>query len=167
MRADFYFTPNERLEFNKQLVANNDLVDQRIDFKDNTDLINPTFIYRADKWDDTVNYIYVKSPLNRYYFVENVTFSQMYIEINCSIDVLSSHYNEILKLTGIVERNAHLYNMYLTDTKLKTFNLTRIQTFPWLDGGGNPKGFFDGDGNKTASYVLTMSGGGTDEEEEE
>lgn len=161
MTADFYWTPNEMIEFNKLLATIAEEV--TIAYKDDTSLEEPTFICRADKWDDEVNYIYVSEPIDRYYYVEDVTFSKQMIYIRCSEDYLESHKEEILELSGIVERNAFLWNMYLTDTKLKTFNMSRIQTFPW-EGGFLSNG---NTGTKEASYVLTISGGGEDEEDEE
>ena len=164
MKADFAYTPDDRNYFNREVEMDPDLYDITIDYKDDVDLINPTFKCRADKFNNFVNYIYVKSPVSRFYFVNSVTYSQQMVYISCTVDVLASFRNYILKLSGIVERNAVLYNTYLTDTKLKTFNMSRIQTFPWQDGAYP---FLDDNKEKEASYILVVSGGGEDEEEEE
>ena len=169
MKADFAYTPDDRNYFNREVEMDPDLYDITIAYKDDVDLIHPTFKCRADKFNNFVNYIYVKTPVKRYYFVDNVTYSQQMVYISCTIDVLCTYRKEILKLSGIVERNATWYNTYLTDTKLKTFNKSRIQTFAWqkhADGTiGSP--FLDVDGYKEASYILVVSGGGEDEEEPE
>lgn len=154
MIASFYFTPNDRLEFNKELsvVYKN----KTVVYKEDTTLEAPTFILRADKWDDDINYIYVGSPIDRFYFVDDVTFSKQYIEIKCSEDYLQSHKQEILELDGIVERvsTKARWNLYLQDDKVKTFNMTRFCTIPW-------PGSFRKNGSKTFSYILTLSGGGS------
>lgn len=154
MVANFYFTPNDRLEFNKEfsIVYSN----KTIVYKEDTTLEEPTFILRADKWDDDINYIYVGSPIDRFYFVDDVTFSKQYIEIKCSEDYLQSHKLDILQLDGIVERvsTKARWNLYLQDDKLKTFNMTRFCTIPWT-------GSFRVNGSKTFSYILTLSGGGS------
>ena len=154
MVASFYYTPNDRLEFNKEfsIVYTN----KTIVYKEDTTLESPTFILRADKWDDDINYIYVGSPIDRFYFVDGVTFSKQYIEIKCSEDYLQSHKREILELDGIVERvsSKARWNLYLQDDKVKTFNMTRFCTIPW-------PGSFRVNGSKTYSYILTLSGGGT------
>lgn len=153
MRADFYNTANDRLDFNKRVVVVDSNV--TIQYKDDTDLLHPVFKCRADKWNDTVNYIEV-ADLERFYFVDDVTFSQMYVYIKCTEDVLASHHNDILRLTGIVERvsTKARWNLYLQDDKLKTFNMTRFCTIPW-------SGSFRVNGSKTYSYILTLSGGGS------
>lgn len=160
MTADFYRCINDPIEFNKKL----DIITRgNVLYKADTDMEKPDFILEFDKWIDGCNYIYVGGSINRYYFVNGTEYSQGRIIMKCSEDYLASHREEVLKLSGIVERNAFLWNMYLTDTKLKTFNMTRIQTFPWK-GGFLSKG---DKGIKEASYVLTISGGGEDEEDEE
>ena len=158
MTADFYYTANQRLEFNKEVEVIYSA--QTISYKDDVDLVNPTFMYRADKWNQDVNYIYVSDPVNRFYFVEDVTFSKQYIYIKCSVDVLASFYPSIINLTGIVERcsTKKRYNLYLQDDRRKCFNMNRFCTIPW--GADNPRGFRV-NGSKTYSYILTLSGGGT------
>lgn len=154
MVASFYFTPNDRLEFNKTTVVV--YTNKTIEYKEDTTLESPTFKFRADKWDDDINYIYVGSPIDRFYFVDDVTFSKQYIEIKCSEDYLASHKTEILQLDGIVERvsTKARWNLYLQDDKVKTFNMTRFCTIPWPAG-------FRANGSKTYSYILTLSGGGS------
>lgn len=154
MRADFYYTLNDRLDFNKEVQYVTANVTVR--YKDDTELIHPTFICDADKFNDIVNYIAIGSPINRVYFVDDVIYSKQYVEIKCTEDVLSSHKEEILELTGIVERvsTKARWNLYLQDDKLKTFNMTRFCTIPW-------SGSFRKNNSKTYSYILTLSGGGT------
>ena len=160
MTTDFYRCSNDPIEFNKKLEI---ITRGNVYYKEDTDMEKPDFILDSDKWIDGCNYIYVGGSIKRYYFVNGIDYSQGKIIMKCSEDYLASHRAEILKLSGIVERNAFLWNMYLTDTKLKTFNMSRIQTFPW-EGGFLSKG---NKGKKEASYVLTISGGGEDEEDED
>lgn len=154
MIANFMYTPNSRIDFNKEVTYIGSSV--TIKYKEDTDLVEPTFICESDKFNDSVNYIYVGAPVDRVYFVDDVTYSQKHVEIKCTEDVIASHKSEILKLTGIVERvsTKARWNLYLQDDKLKTFNMTRFCTIPWPAG-------FRANGSKTYSYILTLSGGGS------
>ena len=154
MTADFLYTPNDRIDFNKKVYYITSTTTIR--YKDDTELVHPVLMCEPDKFNDSINYIAVGSPVNRVYFVDDVTYSKQYIEIKCTEDVIASHKSEIQKLTGIVERvsTKARWNLYLQDDKLKTFNMTRFCTIPWT-------GSFRKNGSKTYSYILTLSGGGT------
>lgn len=177
MKITFYKCSADKIIFDKTNYNTQKGSSLNVKYKENTDLLRPIILVKpSDIMDKDINYIRVMhdesdvtdtTTVDRYYFVNEITFSQQYVILHCEVDVLMTFKDEIAKLSGIVERNAFLWNMYLTDTKLKCFNLQRIQTFPWTDASGNAKGFFDGSGNKTASYVLTMSGGGDESEEQE
>ena len=170
MKITFYKNKADRIVFNKTKYLTKKGSSQNIKYKEDTDLIRPQFIVSvSDIKDKDINYVYVgKDPdnssdtttVNRYYYVNEITFSQQYVILSCEVDVLMSFKDDIADLEGIVERNALLYNMYLTDTKLKCFNLQRVQTFPWAAS-------FLSDGAKTACYILTMSGGGANENNQE
>lgn len=151
MTAKFYYNTAERIVMDKTAyLTEKDSASVR--YKGDVDLVKPTFILEADKIDKHINYLYVGGDAKRYYFIDEVTFSQGKILLHCTVDVLHSHKTEIMKNEFIVWRNQTHYNRYLQDDRQITEASSRILTFP------SNKGF--GVGEKTASYVLTIGGKG-------
>ena len=135
-------------------------------FKDESEIINPTIYISRDVTDvENCNYLYI-DELGRYYYVNEITLEHQRYILQCHVDVLMSHYDKILEQRCLIERNGSIGNLYLEDNKMKTFAMTRFETFPWLDSSGNPKGFRVG-GSKVKNFVLTVSGSGQPEPEPE
>lgn len=150
MKATFYTNESDNIVINKT-IATIGKTNVTIRYKEETELIHPTFICEVDTLPNYCNYVYVKEPVNRYYYIVNKTYSNGYAEIECQVDVLMSFKNLIYEQELIVWRNQKHYNMYLTDDRQVTEASSRILTFPF------PKGF-SGVG-KQASYILTVNGG--------
>ena len=153
MNAYLYYNKSDKRYMNKTLQAitynGSDHID--VEFKEDTSIIDPTFILRTKSKVLEGNYIYVPN-LNRYYYINDYVVSHQRIYINCHVDVLMSFKNEIKKQNVIVSRSEKNYNLYQIDTKTQTINApaTRIKEFP---------GGFDYDTNEWI-LVLTGSAGG-------
>lgn len=153
MQAIFYYNSADRIVIDKSSYLSQEITENNLYFKDDTDLINPTFIVESDKALHNINYVYVGGDVNRYYFINNITYSQGRIEIECAVDVLMSHKAIIYKNEFIVWRNQTVYNRYLTDDRQLTEASSRVLTFPFEGGDGTFTG-----ATKTASYILSLSG---------
>lgn len=68
------------------------------------------------------NYCYIPE-YNRYYFITDITVVRNKLfQINCSVDVLMSFKDKIKEQTAIIARQEKLYNLYLNDDKLLSYN---------------------------------------------
>jgi len=97
--------------------------------KNETDIINPTFILNGSISDlADLNYCYV-ADLKRYYFIENINVGlSNIVEINCSVDVLMSNKEEIKTIKGTVKRAENLSNGYIVDDNYKSLAYSNIVT---------------------------------------
>lgn len=126
-------------------------------YKEDTELVNPTFICMPNKDIKRVNYIHV-SELKRYYYVDDVIYKQDHIELVCTVDVLMSFKDDIDKLYTIIIRTQSAdpysgYNLYISDNKIRTESQLRIVTLNF------ERGFQVGE-NKSSNFILTINGGG-------
>ena len=120
-------------------------------FKDPNDFINPEII--IDQSASTIsnkNYFKItSSPINRCYFITDITIlgPRLY-KIKGHVDVLMSFNTDIKALTGIVERQENLTNLYLNDPEILKMSYPLIQhkAFP--------------NSISTYNYFLTVAGGG-------
>ena len=166
MKITFYNNQSDRIVLNKNITKIGST--HNVKYKDDTDTLNPNFYVAIDNFPNTMcNYIYIHQPsgivqdiekmVNRYYFVNDVTFSQGYAILHCEVDVLMSFKDEIENIKCIVGRNSKNWNMYLNDDRLEILNQRRVLTFPF------PKGFRSMySSQKKASFILTLSGSGTE-----
>ena len=150
MKATFYSNQSDPIVIDKT-ISTIGLSNITIRYKYDEDLINPTFICNLDTLDWYVNYVYVKEPINRYYYIIDKVFKNNMVELKCKVDPLMSFKEELYEAEYLVWRNQKHYNMYLTDDRQVTEASERVLTFPF------PKGFSVG--SKTASYILTVNGG--------
>lgn len=131
--------------------------DVNIFFKDDTDLINPVFTFKGNKIiKNNINYIHV-NELDRWYYVNDITYSQQNVELHCKVDVLTSFASEIKDQYAIVLRQEQNYNLYITDDKMRTEAQGRILTYPFTNGFETS---ISGGSVKSASYILMLNGGG-------
>ncbi len=135
MDAYLYFNKSDKRYMNKDLQAityeGSDHID--VEFKEDTSIVDPTFILRTQSKVLEGNYIYVPN-LNRYYFINNYTLSHERIYIECHVDVLMSFKKEIKNENVIVKRNEKLFNMYLDDNQYKVQNRTAVRTVVFPSG---------------------------------
>lgn len=135
MDAYLYFNKSDKRYMNKDLQAityeGSDHID--VEFKEDTSIVDPTFILRTQSKVLEGNYIYVPN-LNRYYYINNYTLSHERIYIECHVDVLMSFKKEIKNENVIVKRNEKLFNMYLDDNQYKVQNRTAVRTVVFPSG---------------------------------
>ena len=86
-------------------------------FRDNIDLINPTFEIEYPEI-PTFNYVFL-NMFGRYYFVDSIECirNNLY-RIYCSIDILMSYKEQLPNLEVYVTRQANKYNDLMPDPKL-------------------------------------------------
>lgn len=153
MNAYLYYNKSDKRYVSKDLEAitydGSDHID--IEMKEDTSIIDPTFILRTQSKVLTANYIYVPD-LNRYYYINDYTVSHQRIYIDCHVDVLMSYKDSILAKNIIAKRSENRYNLYLPDEKFKLYNYPKIQTIMF-----NPKTSFKFDMN-VEQFVLTTAG---------
>lgn len=106
-------------------------------FKDDEDLVTPTFKVTDSNFSEECNYIYVRE-LGRYYYIRSRRFSRQCLFLECQVDVLMSFRNEIHDMTGIISRNERLYNLYLNDDKMEMLNYPFYQTLNMKCTEGTP-----------------------------
>ena len=135
MDAYLYYNKSDKRYMNKDLQAityeGSDHID--IEFKEDSSIVDPTFILRTQSKVLEGNYIYVPN-LNRYYYINNYTLSHERIYIECHVDVLMSFKKEIKNENVIVKRNEKLFNMYLDDNQYKVQNRTAVRTVVFPSG---------------------------------
>ena len=135
MRATLYKNHSDERYLNKDLSSigtYNNLV-----FKDDEDLVTPTFKVTDSNFSEECNYIYVRE-LGRYYYIRSRRFSRQCLFLECQVDVLMSFRNEIHNMTGIISRNERLYNLYLNDDKMEMLNYPFYQTLNMKCTEGTP-----------------------------
>lgn len=161
MKMKMYFNKDDKNVINKHLTAIGSAV--TVKFKDNTNLLNPTLIVRASEFDNFTNYVYVYATsqedvyVDRYYYIDDVVFSQTCVELHCSVDVLKSHEKFITtqRVTFKRAEQSDKINLYLNDPEFVLENRTRYQTVPFSKGF--VASFNDGKG---AYPILTLNGSG-------
>ena len=153
---------NGHLYYNK---SNNNVVNKdigtglsvTIHYKENTDMVDPEILISPEINIENYNYIKVSGDMDRYYYINNVEYSQQYCILKCHVDVLMTYKDDILKQTCIVKRQEStdddIYDHYLNDDKYVLRNIERIQ-LKLLGGSFREKG------SKAASYILVLNGSG-------
>ena len=144
MVATFYENLSDNRVINKKLKELKTNIN--IVLKDDTDILNPTFILQTDNDIINSNYIYV-SELKRYYYIEDITLSQNRIIVTAKVDVLNTYKDDILNLKVILKRQENKYNTYLNDENYKALEYSFIHTLNF------PNGF------TSQSYILAICGG--------
>lgn len=152
VKVDFYFNKSENNRVDKDIESVG-ISQQECFFKGSTSILKPILIFRYTN-DSSVpkyfncNYIRIGSPINRYYFVDEIiTPVNKLIEIHCHVDVLMTYKNEIRQNKGIVLRQENQWNLYLNDGTFKVYQNPVILTKEF------PSGFTD------KSFILAVAGG--------
>lgn len=100
--------------------------------RDTLNVVNPVFLVQATTQYDKANAVYCEE-LDRYYFITGKNWVRNgLLEISCHVDVLTTYQSDIWNNSGIISRNANLFNGYLPDNKQKLFayDKTQIKVFP-------------------------------------
>lgn len=97
--------------------------------------------------DINANYCYIDTT-KRYYYINDVTYTQGMIIVKLKCDVLMSFQKAILAQPVIVKRQSNLYNLYQEDEKFKVYNYT-VQRHKDFSGGFSAS---------TQNFLLTVVG---------
>ena len=114
--------------------------------KNPTDVLNPTIIVVGT---GVTGYNYAQIPnFGRYYFLgEPITRNENTVEIELSVDPLFSFAGEIRANSGVVDRNANVFNRYYNDN-LPTYAYNQTSTK-----------LFTGSFTEEKSTILVACGG--------
>lgn len=134
MNITTYNNASDKHVLDKDITKVNDSVAAVL--KDDTSIINPVLIV-SGSLAPTYNYLYIDT-FDRYYFVDNVTYSQQRYYIECSVDPLMSFKTAIEALQVIANRSSSRSNVYQQDNYIpfKEYNIVYTQKFPY--GFGSP-----------------------------
>ena len=127
MELQIGFTKNDNNNINKAFTI---LQTVQAVLKEDTSLINPSFVISGIDLSNLseVNYIYVPD-FKRYYFVNDIVALKGYVyNIECSVDVLMSHKEDILLVRGTVKRAENNANGYIIDSNYQSLCYSNIVT---------------------------------------
>lgn len=115
MTITFYNNESDAIVVSKKITSISSINNAKI--INETDIVNPSIIVSRNFYDSIIlkaNYLYI-DKLDRYYFINNISFAESMIVIDCTVDVLMSYKSEIRNITCTVTRNENLKNGYLND----------------------------------------------------
>ena len=115
MTITFYNNESDAIVVSKKITQISSISNAKI--INETDIVNPSIIVSRKFYDSLIlkaNYLYI-DKLERYYYINNISFAESMIVIDCTVDVLMSYKNQIRNLTCTVTRNENLKNGYLND----------------------------------------------------
>ena len=115
MTITFYNNESDAIEVSKKITSVSSINNAKI--INETDILNPSIIVSRNFYDNIIlqaNYLYIDN-LHRYYYINNISFADSMIVIDCTVDVLMSYKNGIRNITCTVTRNENLKNGYLND----------------------------------------------------
>lgn len=115
MKITFYNNESDAILVDKKITTISSIANAKI--INETDIVNPSIIVSRNFYDSIIlkaNYLYIDN-LKRYYYINNISFAESMIVIDCTVDVLMSYKSEIRNITCTVTRNENLKNGYLND----------------------------------------------------
>lgn len=147
MKIVAYYNNSEHNVLNKAIIKATEYVGF---LRDSSDIVNPTFTIEQE-YVPNFNYVYIEN-FSRYYYVSNIhSIATGLWEISCTVDVLMSFKNSILKQTAIIARQENEYNLYLDDNRLLTTCRRQYYTKAF------PQRVFPAE--EGSSFILTVAGG--------
>lgn len=115
MTITFYNNESDEILVDKKITSISSISNAKI--INETDIVNPSIVVSRNFYDSIIlnaNYLYI-DKLDRYYYINNISFAESMIVIDCTVDVLMSYKSEIRNITCTVKRNENLKNGYLND----------------------------------------------------
>lgn len=115
MTITFYNNESDAIVVSKKITSISSINNAKI--INETDIVNPSIVVSRNFYDSIIlkaNYLYI-DKLDRYYYINNISFADSMIVIDCTVDVLMTYKNQIRNLTCTVTRNENLKNGYLND----------------------------------------------------
>ena len=108
--------------------------DITVTLRDDCSVVNPVIKVEGLAANITgVNYAYIQE-FNRYYYINNITCTGPFFELQMHVDVLKTYANEIRQNKVIVSRQQKKYNLYLQDGVFKTYSQPHIQVAQFPSG---------------------------------
>jgi len=125
------------------------------EFFEPLDILNPTIILREEALPNLpralckYNYVYIQSPLERYYWITKWTRDGGLWYANCTVDYLASFRTDILNTKQYVLRanNSNLWNNYIPDT-LYGYNFFSYSSYEFLTATGQGRNWYAYQSNK-------------------
>ena len=115
MVINFYHTDNPQNTIGKTLTQ---LTNKDITLKANTDLINPSLLFKNDNFNKEVNYM---KMLDRYYFVDlKFIRSNTLVILDCNLDVLETYKDLILNSQADIIEKSSISNVKQNDITQET-----------------------------------------------
>ena len=115
MIINFYHTDNPQNTIGKTL---SQWTNKDITLKADTDLINPSLLFKNDNFNKEVNYM---KMLGRYYFVElKFIRSNTLVILNCNLDVLETYKDLILDSQADIIEKSSISNVKQNDITQET-----------------------------------------------
>lgn len=115
MIINFYHTDNPQNTIGKTLIQ---LTNKDITLKANTDLINPSLLFKNDNFNKEVNYM---KMLDRFYFVDlKFIRSNTLVILNCNLDVLETYKDLILNSQADIIEKSSVSNVKQNDVTQET-----------------------------------------------
>ena len=115
MTITFYNNESDAIVVSKKITSVSSINNAKI--INETDIVNPSIVVSRKFYDSNIlkaNYLYI-DKLDRYYYINNISFAESMIVIDCTVDVLMSYKKQIRNITCTVTRNENLKNGYLND----------------------------------------------------
>lgn len=115
MTITFYNNESDAIVVSKKITSVSSINNAKI--INETDIVNPSIVVSRKFYDSNIlkaNYLYI-DKLDRYYYINNISFAESMIVIDCTVDVLMSYKKQIRNITCTVTRNENLKNGYVND----------------------------------------------------
>lgn len=115
MTITFYNNESDAIVVSKKITSISSINNAKI--INETDIVNPSIVVSRNFYDSLIlkaNYLYI-DKLERYYYINNISFAESMIVIDCTVDILMTYKKQIRNLTCTVTRNENLKNGYLND----------------------------------------------------
>ena len=151
MQLTYYNNKSDKRYLNKnieQLALTGHSNPVNIVLVDDTDIVTPVFKMSDHDLYMTANYCYVDT-LRRYYFIDDITLSEGYAFLHCTVDVLMTYKEEIKQRRVVVKRQENNFNLYQVDDKITLLNYECVKTISFP----TDKGF---DANKQEFVLCTI-----------
>lgn len=109
MNINLYINNSDNNVMNKSLtlISNKD-----IKLKNESNVITPVIVLKGDISND-INYVSIPEWNRYYYITDKRSLNNDIYEINCKVDVLMSHKNDILNSDALIITSENLKNNYI------------------------------------------------------
>lgn len=116
MNIDLYATPSKVETVHK--VLKNERIVTGCRLLDDTNILNPSILFRSTDIDDLEIYNYARIPqfTNRYYYISNKTYlSGGIVRLDMEVDPIYSWYDTYKDTSQLVSRSESIRNRYIQD----------------------------------------------------